>query len=90
VFQGKGLYSAISVNSGEILSRGPPRINILNAAVVAALSGVAVALGMSSGISSALAGVALSTSLLPPIVNCGKDIIYTHASIRMHLYAQSS
>jgi uncharacterized membrane protein len=65
------LYAAISINSHAIVSRGPPVYNVWDAGVVAAISGVAVALGMSSGISRALAGVALSTSLLPPLVNCG-------------------
>ena len=38
---------------------------------VAALSGVAVALGESGGVPSALSGVALSSTLLLPVVNAG-------------------
>jgi uncharacterized membrane protein len=42
---------------------------------VAALSGIAVALGESGGIPSALSGVALSSSLLLPIVNAGMMLV---------------
>jgi len=65
------MWFGISINSAEILSRGPPWSNIALSAPVAAFSGVAIALGHSSGIASALAGCAMSTSLLPPIVNAG-------------------
>ena len=65
------MWYGISINSDEILSRGPPWSNIALSAPVAAFSGVAIALGHSSGIASALAGCAMSTSLLPPIVNAG-------------------
>ena len=64
-------WGAISVNSSEILSRGPPVSNLVVSAFVATFSGVALALGYSGGISSALAGVAVSTALLPPLVNVG-------------------
>jgi uncharacterized membrane protein len=75
VNEGNSLFSGISINSDQILSRGPPFSNLYSSGVVAALSGVSVALGMSSGISSALAGVAMSTSLLPPVVNCGLMLV---------------
>eukprot|EP00658_Telonema_sp_P-2_P018120 TRINITY_DN17105_c0_g1_i1.p1 TRINITY_DN17105_c0_g1~~TRINITY_DN17105_c0_g1_i1.p1 ORF type:complete len:288 (-),score=56.42 TRINITY_DN17105_c0_g1_i1:296-1159(-) len=65
------IYAGISINSGEILSRGPPWANLALSVPIAAFSGVAIAVGQSSGIASALAGCALSTSLLPPIVNSG-------------------
>ncbi|KAK7233097.1 hypothetical protein SO694_00039280 [Aureococcus anophagefferens] len=64
-------WGSITVNSGEILSRGPPVSNLVLSAFVATFSGVALALGYSGGISSALAGVAVSTALLPPLVNAG-------------------
>jgi hypothetical protein len=57
---GNALFSGISINSSQILSRGPPFTNIISSMLVAALSGIAIALGMSSGISSALAGTSLS------------------------------
>eukprot|EP00406_Dinophysis_acuminata_P005130 CAMPEP_0179216700 /NCGR_PEP_ID=MMETSP0797-20121207/3521_1 /TAXON_ID=47934 /ORGANISM="Dinophysis acuminata, Strain DAEP01" /LENGTH=489 /DNA_ID=CAMNT_0020922881 /DNA_START=89 /DNA_END=1558 /DNA_ORIENTATION=+ len=60
-----------SINTDAILSRGPPNINVVASAIISSLSGVAMALGQSSGIQSALAGVALSTSLLAPVVNAG-------------------
>ena len=44
---------------------------IFSSMVIAVFSGVAIALGFASGISSALSGVALSASLLPPVVNAG-------------------
>lgn len=66
------LYYAISVNSHEIAERGPPALaTISETGVIGVFSGVAIALGFTSGISSALSGVALSASLLPPIVNSG-------------------
>lgn len=66
-----GVYSAISLNTSQILSRGPPVGNVISSFIVAVLSGIAIALGQSSGIASALAGCAMSTSLLPPLVNVG-------------------
>lgn len=66
-----GIYSAISLNTSQILSRGPPVGNVVSSLIVAILSGIAIALGQSSGISSALAGCAMSTSLLPPLVEVG-------------------
>lgn len=66
-----GIFSSISLNTSQILSRGPPVGNVVSSFIVAVLSGVAIALGQSSGISSALAGCAMSTSLLPPLVNIG-------------------
>lgn len=66
-----GIYSAISLNTSQILSRGPPVGNVISSLIVAILSGIAIALGQSSGIASALAGCAMSTSLLPPLVNVG-------------------
>eukprot|EP00656_Telonema_subtile_P008175 TRINITY_DN13827_c0_g1_i2.p1 TRINITY_DN13827_c0_g1~~TRINITY_DN13827_c0_g1_i2.p1 ORF type:complete len:373 (+),score=76.05 TRINITY_DN13827_c0_g1_i2:132-1250(+) len=66
-----GIYSSISINTAQILSRGPPVGNVVSSFIVAVLSGVAIALGQSSGISSALAGCAMSTSLLPPLVEIG-------------------
>ncbi|KAJ8614228.1 hypothetical protein CTAYLR_001150 [Chrysophaeum taylorii] len=67
----KGVWSPLSVSSSEILNRGPPASNIVLAACVAAFSGIAVALGHTGGMLSVFAGVALSTSLLPPLVNAG-------------------
>lgn len=67
----RGSTSFISINTLQITSRGPPAGNVLMSAIVAALSGMAVALGQGSGISSALIGVCISTSLLPPLVNAG-------------------
>jgi len=66
-----GIFSSISLNTSQILSRGPPVGNVVSSFIVAVLSGIAIALGQSSGISSALAGCAMSTSLLPPLVNIG-------------------
>jgi len=68
---GGGEASYISINTQQIMSRGPPAGNVLVSAIVAALSGVAIALGHGSGIASALTGVCISTSLLPPLVNAG-------------------
>jgi len=67
----RGIYSSISINTSQILARGPPVGNVISSFLVAALSGVAIGLGQSSGIASALAGCAMSTSLLPPLVNIG-------------------
>jgi hypothetical protein len=64
-------WGSITLNSSEILSRGPPVSNLVLSAFVAVFSGVALALGYSGGISGALAGVAVSTALLPPLVNAG-------------------
>lgn len=61
----------ITINTQQITSRGPPAGNVVVSALIAALSGVAIALGQGSGISSALTGVCISTSLLPPLVNAG-------------------
>ena len=66
-----GVWNAVSVSTSEILNRGPPASNIVFSSIVASFSGVAVALGHTGGLPSALAGVALSTSLLPPLVNTG-------------------
>ena len=66
-----GTWNAVSVSTMEIMNRGPPPSNVCFASVVAAFSGIAVALGHTGGLPSALAGVALSTSLLPPLVNVG-------------------
>merc|ERR1711934_1085428 len=63
-----GIYASISINTSQILGRGPPIGNVISSFIVAALSGVAIGLGQSSGIASALAGCAMSTSLLPPLV----------------------
>lgn len=71
LYEGSGKNIYFSINTSQILSRGPPAGNVFVSAIIAALSGVAVALGQSSGIQSALAGVALSLSLLPPVVNAG-------------------
>lgn len=65
-------FYAISINAVQITSRGPPAFaNLVSTGVIAAFSGVGIALGFSGGISSALSGVALSASLLPPVVNSG-------------------
>ena len=69
---GKELYFGVTINSAQITSRGPPAgANILSTIIIAIFSGIGIALGQTSGISSALSGVALSASLLPPIVNSG-------------------
>merc|ERR1712166_413588 len=76
MYKGEGLYYAISINSVQITSRGPPMAaSIFSSMVIAVFSGVAIALGFASGISSALSGVALSASLLPPIVNTGLMLV---------------
>lgn len=72
IASGPGIYYGISINSDQITSRGPPAsTNVVTAAIIGSIAGVAVALGQSSGIASALAGVTISASLLPPMVNCG-------------------
>mmetsp|Transcript_51314 Transcript_51314/g.109088 ORF Transcript_51314/g.109088 Transcript_51314/m.109088 type:complete len:714 (+) Transcript_51314:16-2157(+) len=69
---GHGLWVLFSVNSQEIISRGPPAApNLCTNAIIAAISGVLIALGTANGISGALAGVTLAASFLPPLVNCG-------------------
>merc|ERR1712086_221156 len=76
MYRGSGLYYGISVNSVQITSGGPPvAANLLSSMVIAMFSGVAIALGFASGISSALSGVALSASLLPPVVNAGLMVV---------------
>ena len=49
---------------------------VFGALIVGSISGVAIALGQSSGITSALSGVTLSASLLPPVVNCGLMLVF--------------
>ncbi|CAJ1393143.1 unnamed protein product, partial [Effrenium voratum] len=72
VNEGRGsATSYISINTLQISSRGPPAGNILMSGIIAALSGVAIALGQGSGMATALIGVCISTSLLPPLVNAG-------------------
>eukprot|EP00913_Durusdinium_trenchii_P018610 g17488.t1 len=63
-----GATSYISINTLQISSRGPPRGNVLLSGLIAGLSGIAIGLGQGSGIGSALIGVCISTSLLPPLV----------------------
>lgn len=61
-----------TINSSQILSRGPPAsVTLGSTALTASFSGITMALGQSTGIASALAGVTLSASLLPPLVNSG-------------------
>eukprot|EP00435_Cladocopium_sp_Y103_P059879 s235_g21.t1 len=71
VGEDQGATSYISINTLQISSRGPPRGNVLMSGIIAGLSGVAIGLGQGSGIASALIGVCISTSLLPPLVNAG-------------------
>jgi hypothetical protein len=54
----------------EMTGRGEP-MNLLAGIVVATASGFVVGLGVTEGGINALVGVAISASLLPPIVNCG-------------------
>ncbi|KAJ1457507.1 hypothetical protein M885DRAFT_423692, partial [Pelagophyceae sp. CCMP2097] len=69
--RGGSVWSTLSINTTAILALGPPMSNVALSSVVAVLSGIGVALGYSGGTSSALAGVAMSASLLPPLVNTG-------------------
>lgn len=75
----------ISINTQQISSRGPPVGNVVMSALIAALSGIAIALGHGSGIASALTGVCISTSVLPPLVNAGMmfslQMVYRHLKI---------
>lgn len=71
VGEDKGAMSYISINTLQISSRGPPGGNVMMSGIIAGLSGVAIGLGQGSGIASALIGVCISTSLLPPLVNAG-------------------
>eukprot|EP01051_Picozoa_sp_SAG22_P001336 SAG22_NODE_52_length_24288_cov_15.594568_4_plen_124_part_00 len=50
--------------------------NIVEALIVGIFSGIAIGLAQSSGIASALAGVAMSASLLPPVVNSGLMLVF--------------
>jgi len=78
IASGPGIYYGISINSDQITSRGPPAsTNVVTAAIIGSIAGVAVALGQSSGIASALAGVTISASLLPPMVNCGLMTVFS-------------
>jgi uncharacterized hydrophobic protein (TIGR00271 family) len=54
----------------EMTSRGDPN-NLIAGFAIAAASGVGVALSLTNGGASALVGVAISASLLPPIANAG-------------------
>ena len=75
--EGAGVYYGISINSSQVRSRGPPiGPGVFGALIVGSISGVAIALGQSSGITSALSGVTLSASLLPPVVNCGLMLVF--------------
>ena len=58
------------LHSAEIEQRGDP-FALVAGAILAAPSGVAVALCVTGGTSAALVGVAISASLLPPLVNSG-------------------
>jgi len=59
-----------AVETEEILSRGRWSI-LIGGFAIATASGAGVALSCTNGGISALVGVAISASLLPPIVNCG-------------------
>lgn len=62
----------MTINSQQILSRGPPAsLTLGGTAIIASLSGITIALGQSTGVASALAGVTMAASLLPPLVNSG-------------------
>jgi len=63
VFEGSGAFAWISLNTNQIASRGPPASNVYASMIVAILSGIAIALGRSCGIDSALSG-ASSLALL--------------------------
>eukprot|EP01134_Creolimax_fragrantissima_P007861 CFRG7861T1 len=58
----------------EMLSRGSLE-NVVGGAAVAVPSGIAVALAIAGGVSSTLVGVAISASLLPPLVNAGISFV---------------
>lgn len=70
--QGSGLFVGMSLDASEIRGRGPPTLsNWIKTSIIASLSGVTIALGQSTGVPNALAGVTLAVSLLPPLVNSG-------------------
>jgi uncharacterized membrane protein len=54
----------------EMTARGDPN-NLIAGFAIASASGVGVALSLTNGGASALVGVAISASLLPPIANAG-------------------
>lgn len=61
-----------SINSSQILARGPPASMAWGGTtVIASISGITIALGQSTGVTGALAGVTMAASLLPPLVNSG-------------------
>jgi len=71
--------------SNQILSRGPPwEIAWGGTAIIASVSGVTVALGQSTGVANALAGVTMAASLLPPLVNSGMCTLmgFVHPEVR--------
>ena len=67
------------LHSNEILSRGDP-VALIAGTVLAAPSGVALTLCITGGTSAALVGVAISSSLLPPLVNSGICVTLALAS----------
>ncbi|KNC75076.1 hypothetical protein SARC_12392, partial [Sphaeroforma arctica JP610] len=64
----------------EMQSRGNV-VAVLSGAAVAVPSGIAVALAIAGGVSSTLVGVAISASLLPPLVNAGFSFVMYIASM---------
>mmetsp|Transcript_71744 Transcript_71744/g.181005 ORF Transcript_71744/g.181005 Transcript_71744/m.181005 type:complete len:457 (+) Transcript_71744:66-1436(+) len=72
IHDGNGIFNVFSVNSNEVLARGPPcSATWGTTTAIATFSGITIALGYSNGITNALSGVTLAASLLPPLVNCG-------------------
>ena len=71
------------LHSSEIESRGDP-VGLLTGTALAAPSGVAVALCITGGASAALVGVAISASLLPPLVNSGICLMLALVWSRYH------
>ena len=61
--------------TSEMRSRGQT-IQLIFGAIVAALSGVAVALAESNKNISSVVGTAIAAALLPPTVNCGICLAY--------------
>jgi len=69
---GDGIFHVFSINTKEVLARGPPYDATWGTTtVIASFSGITIALGYSNGITNALSGVTLAASLLPPLVNSG-------------------
>ena len=67
--------TALNWPTGEMASRGAPSALIIGL-TIAIPSGAGVALSVLGNNTSSLVGVAISASLLPPMVNCGMCLAY--------------